>query len=140
MTGNIISTAASRRGITMVEVVIALVIISIISAAALSVVLISVDVEQKSMTYIEVENASENVLACFRYSTDEAEFLTALQKTGPYEQTAGGNIELYASGYRLFIHADFEQERLTFTAMDTKAETILHYVYPNDQQAGGGAG
>ena len=79
-------------------------------------------------------------MECFRYSTNEAEFLTALQKTDAYEQNDGGNFVLDAGGYRIFIYANFESGSMTFTAMNGKAEQILHFVYPDNRQAGGGAG
>ena len=74
----------SRRGISIVEVVIALVIITIISASALSMIMMSVKVERKSVTALEVDNCAENSVECFRYAGNKTEFLECLQKTGDF--------------------------------------------------------
>lgn len=62
----------SRNGITVAEVVIALVIIAVISACTLSLIVMSIGVETKSESAIEVKNAAENAIECFRFARDNA--------------------------------------------------------------------
>ena len=76
----------SRKGMSLVEVVVALVIISVISASALSMIMMSVNVEADAVRSVEVAESVDNAIACFRFAETPAEFLDALQKTAPYEQ------------------------------------------------------
>ena len=62
----------SRKGVTVAEVVIALVIIAAISAFTLSLIVMSIGVENKSESAIEVKNAAENAIECFRFARDNA--------------------------------------------------------------------
>lgn len=59
-----------RRGVSIVELVVALAIISIISGSALSIMLSSSKNESKIMREIEVTNQAENAVECFRYVID----------------------------------------------------------------------
>ena len=60
----------SRSGVSVAEVVIALAIIAIISAFTLSLIVMSISVESKSVAAIEVKNAAENAIECFRFARD----------------------------------------------------------------------
>ena len=60
----------SRKGVTVAEVVIALVIIAAISAFTLSLIVMSIGVENKSESAIEVKNAAENAIECFRFARE----------------------------------------------------------------------
>lgn len=81
----------SRKGVTVAEVVIALVIIAAISAFTLSLIVMSIGVETKSESAIEVKNAAENAIECFRFANGDKEtFWTCLERTGKY---AFGKIE-----------------------------------------------
>jgi type II secretory pathway pseudopilin PulG len=68
----------SRKGVTVAEVVIALVIIAAISAFTLSLIVMSIGVETKSESAIEVKNAAENAIECFRFAKSEAGVDSAL--------------------------------------------------------------
>lgn len=86
----------SSKGISMVEVVIALVVITIISIATLSVVFMSVKVEAKAAVTMEVRNAAENAVECFRFADgDKTEFIKCLDKSvGIEEDEKAENNEL----------------------------------------------
>lgn len=58
----------SRKGVSLVEVVVALAVITIISISALSVVFMSVKVEAKTVIVFEVRNSAENAIECFRFA------------------------------------------------------------------------
>ena len=60
----------SRKGVSIAEVVIALAIIAVISAFTLSLIVMSISVESKSVAAIEVKNAAENAIECFRFARD----------------------------------------------------------------------
>ena len=100
----------SRKGVTIMEVVIALVIITAISAVSLSMIVISHDVEAKAESAITAKNAAENAVECYRFAKSYAQelvtnpmepipiadvfpqvFYTYLGKTGAY--TAGTMVD-----------------------------------------------
>ena len=62
----------SRKGVGITEVVIALAIIAIISAFTLTLIVMSTGVENKSVAAMEVKNAAENAMECFRFARDNA--------------------------------------------------------------------
>ena len=63
----------SRKGVTVMEVVIALVIITAISAVSLSMIVISHDVEAKAESAITAKNAAENAVECYRFAKSYAQ-------------------------------------------------------------------
>ncbi len=127
----------SRRGVTITEVAIALVIIGIISAAALSVVMYSVNVEKQSFSVIQAENTAENALACFRYAETEEEFVEALCKTGAYEQQEDGSLILVSNGCTVTVRADYSQLYFEYNAVNADGEQIYSFRYPHSNVEGG---
>ncbi len=123
----------SRRGISIVEVVIALVIITIISASALSMIMMSVKVERETVTALEVENCAENAVECFRYADSELVFFTCLKKTGNYTKEDGSFV-LRASDYTVTITP--EDHEFAFTAVSKGGVEICAFTFTK----GGGAG
>jgi prepilin-type N-terminal cleavage/methylation domain-containing protein len=67
----------SRKGVTIIEVVIALAIITIISAATLSLIVMSEGVETKAENAFIVKNSAENAIECFRFAKNYALELSA---------------------------------------------------------------
>ena len=72
----------SRRGISLVEVVVALTVIAIISSAALSLVISSASVDANSLRSTQVMMAAENVLECYRCAESKEEFAALLDIRG----------------------------------------------------------
>lgn len=72
----------TRKGVTIMEMVIALTVITIISGAALSIILSSIKVESRSAQIVEVTNLVESSIECFQYwdNENENEYLELLQK------------------------------------------------------------
>ena len=101
-----------KGGFTMVELVVALVIIAIVSLATVSLIITQNNLNLKSTQVIEATNVAENAIECFRFAvkTDNGdnnfkpEFIEAFNKTGytlegdgPYELNVHGatvNIEI----------------------------------------------
>lgn len=124
---------ASRKGVSIVEVVVALVIISIISASALSMMMMSVKVERQSLTAIELENTAEDAVDCFRFAQNNADFLECLQKTGDFVEE-DGNFVLRAGSYTVTIRPGANQ--FEYSAVYLNGEEICVFTY----KRGGGAG
>ncbi|MBR4016732.1 MAG: prepilin-type N-terminal cleavage/methylation domain-containing protein [Oscillospiraceae bacterium] len=123
---------STRRGISIVEVTIALVIISILSIAALSMIKISVNVEKKAMITMEVSNAAENAVECFRYAETTEEFFECLQMTGAYKEEDGA-FTFSGETYTVTFHPEGNQ--LTCTAVNEDGEEIYAFTF----RKGGGA-
>lgn len=125
---------SSRRGISMVEVVVALVIISIVSASALSMIMMSIRVERKALTAMEVENAAEDAVDCFRFAQNNDQlFLEYLQKTGDFVEE-DGNFVMRSSAYTVTIRPGTNQ--FEYSAVNSDGEEICVFTY----KRGGGAG
>lgn len=134
----------SRKGMSMVEVVIALVIIAVISASALSMIMMSINVEANALRSVEVAESVDIAIDCFRFAGSEEEFLQALQKCAPYEQSEN-SFRLKAAGFTVTIIVSGDQ--FEYTAVNADGETIYTFTYtkgsaaadPTQAGEGGGA-
>lgn len=124
---------SSRKGVTIVEVTIALVIIAIISGAAVSMMLMSVNVESQFATATRAELYGENALECFRFSDNPTAFLQVLRKTGDYEYVSGENAYILAEkGLTVTVKASFSPRKLVYSAVNSHGEEIYSYIYPGE--------
>ncbi len=123
---------SSRRGVSIVEVVVALVIITVISASALSMIMMSVSLEQRALTAQEVAASAENAVECFRYAADNEEFLECLQMTGDFTDESGSFV-LRAKSYTVTIRPGTNQ--FEYSAVKANGEEICAFTYTT----GGGA-
>lgn len=119
-------SARSRRGISLVEVIVALAVITIISTAALSLVISSARVDANSLRSTRVMIAAENALECYRFSDSEDEFVALLRKTGDYIE-ADGSYVLTESSYAITV--EYEDDSLRFTAIDSDGKEIYNYEF-----------
>ena len=128
-----------RKGITMVEVVVALAMIMVVSASTLTVVMTSINVEENAVQSIALKNDATGVLNCFRYAESNEEFLNVLQKLGPYEyNNATGEYTCRLKGLLVLVRADFENNRLEYTAVnkEDESEIVYRYTYPREEGDG----
>jgi prepilin-type N-terminal cleavage/methylation domain-containing protein len=116
----------SRRGISLVEVVVALAVITIISAAALSLVISSARVDANSLRSTQVTIAAENSLECYRFAESEEKFAELLEKTGDYKKVDGAYV-LTEKAY--VITVNYTNTKLTFSATDGDGEEIYSYEF-----------
>ena len=116
----------SRRGISLVEVVVALAVITIISAAALSLVISSARVDANSLRSTQVMMAAENVLECYRFAENDGDFADLLQKTGDYKGSDGVFV-LTEKSYTITVN--YTGTKLTFSATDGDGEEIYSYEF-----------
>ena len=121
----------SRKGMTVVEVAIALTMISIISGAAVSMAMHSVKVEANFVTVTQTQISGENVLECFRFADNEETFLQALQKLDDFTFDPEENAYI-ADGGRMTVtvKASFSPKKLEYTAVKNNGETIYSYTFP----------
>ena len=76
-----------KGGFTMVELVVALVIIAIVSLATVSLIITQNNMNQKATQVIEATNVAENAIECFRFAVNDENdtirsFYDAFVKTG----------------------------------------------------------
>lgn len=75
----------SKKGFTLAEVLIAIVLITIVSASATTVISQANRIKVEVSSQMELENDIQAALECFRYADDEEEFFVAMQKYGEYK-------------------------------------------------------
>lgn len=63
-----------RKGVTLIELVIALSVIFIITVAAISIIHSAIKIEVRAASIIEANNTAESIVEIFRYSEDNEEF------------------------------------------------------------------
>lgn len=118
----------SKKGMSLVEVVVALTVITIISAAALSLVISSARVDANSLSSTQIMMAAENALECFRFAQNDEDFTTLLKKTGDYSVIEGVCV-MNEPSYVIAVDADYTNGKLTFTAIDSAGKEICTYEF-----------
>lgn len=134
----------SRKGITTVELVVALAVIAAASVAVLSMMILSSQNEAKLMRKTEIVNYAENAVECFRYVIDREatedpreELINLLNRTTEDlykdDETDANKIILKGSSYTITITADFINRYIEFCAVDgndpNEAIYSLTYTY-----------
>ncbi len=122
----------TRRGFTVAEVIVALTVIVIISAAA--VVLISAQIrnESRAARTVTATNMAENAIECFRYAcdtkTEDTEILAAFEDAfgeGGCGYTKNGNGKYEKNGVFGTVDIDTQEKKITVTVTNTSGETIV---------------
>lgn len=119
-------SARSRRGISLVEVIVALAVIAIISTAALSLVISSSKVDANSLRSTQVMMAAENSLECYRFAENEEKFAELLGNTGDYKKVDNAYV-LTEKAYVVTIN--YTDKKLTFSATDGDGKVIYDYEF-----------
>lgn len=73
----------SRRGSSLVEVVVTLAIVGIIMAVASSITLSSVSAQTDARLQTQANECAYNVVECFRFADNQDDFISALQTAYP---------------------------------------------------------
>ena len=122
----IAKSAHSRRGISLVEVIVALAVIAIISTAALSLVISSARVDANSLRSTQVMMAAENALECYRFAKNDEDFAALLGNTGDYKKVDDAYV-LTEKTY--VITVNYTDTKLTFSATDGDGKVIYDYEF-----------
>ena len=122
---------SARKGMSLVEVVVALAVIAIISSAAFSLVLSSANLEADAVRTTAVSAAADDVLDCFRYADNNEEFFEAISKLDEYQNTGDGQYVRNKPNYTVYVNV--EDDTLSFNAYKTSdgetGELIYSYQY-----------
>ena len=120
-----------RKGITVAEVAVALAVISIVSAAAVGLILNSINVEANFLAVNETQNQATGVLDCFRFSSDEDTFAQALQHLGDYAfDSQQDAYVLTGNAVIVTVKASFAPKKLEYTAAKKSGEEIYAFTFP----------
>ncbi len=119
----------TKKGVTIIEVVIALVLIGVIMASAISVIMMSVQVENNSSAAVLLQTSAENILECFRFAKTEEEFVQAVSKCGNYQTSGDGSLFLLGTDLVITIKSDFTENKLEFYATNSKGDEIYSFNY-----------
>ena len=125
------SKLSFRKGVSLVEVVVALTIISIISVAAFSLILSSMDLENDMMRDVEISASADDVLDCFIFAETEEKFAEGMHALG-YMESGGWTYRLEKGSYEIVVYVEDSEpgKRMTFLAWDiSSGAEILHRVY-----------
>ena len=75
-------TLKNKRGMTLLETVVALALLAIISVVSISVSVMSIKSEEKNIQATEIAIICENAVECFRFDSDPNKFKDLFEKTG----------------------------------------------------------
>ncbi len=127
-----LNRAGRRRGISLLETVIALAVISIISAATVTLIVSSTKAEKKIFDDMHITNAAENAVECFRYADDSTELYTLLQQCDADYTVSAENAQCFIltkDAYILTVWADFTGNTVEIYATDEGGEEIYRLQY-----------
>ena len=120
-----------KRGISLIEVVIALFIITLITGTAITVISASAKNEQQNLRDTQVALSTQTAIDCFNYANDFDEFLVVLSTIdNDYKNSQGTNVvTLEKQSYNLSITADFDQKVISISAKDKAGKSLSNVTY-----------
>ena len=115
-----------RRGITMVETVVAMTVIVIISIAALTAISATANVNARDQASFQARTDARNALEVFRYASDADDFKDNMTfQFKPATPSAGTTYTVDYGWCTLTITADFVQSRFTARAVNNKGDVLF---------------
>ena len=125
-----------RKGFSLSEVVIALVIITLVSVSVLTIILSSNTVENNTMSVVYATNITENVIECFRYSDSKNEFEPLLEKLDvEYEYSLNSeNLDRYvikANNYKIIFVVNYVADEIEINTI-VDGEEIYSCLYTKE--------
>ena len=125
-----------RKGFSIIEVVVALVIITLVSTVVMTIIRSSDTIERNTMSVMEATTITENVIECFRYADSKEEFDPLLEKfVESYEFGYNSdNLDryvIYNGKYRITIVIDYVADEIEIdTVVDGKE--IYNCIYTKE--------
>lgn len=118
-----------KRGISLVEVIVSIFIITLISASATTIIMASAKNEQVSLRDTQIALVTETTIECFKFSQDVDEFYSVLYLADNDFSKQDSTITLNKEGFSLTILADFSAKQIVITALDTKGQELSSISY-----------
>ena len=136
----------------MMEVVIALAVITVVTLASLTTVMASISARVKIVNRSEAQNFAQNVWECFKVSENKDDFIENVkfvlnidkEEESPFEESEadGKTVYKYTSDKNNFtatITVDFATGELYIKIDDNKGEEIVSFDYDKYVSQEGGA-
>lgn len=120
------SRLSSRKGVSLVEVVVALAVISIISFAAFSLILSSMDLENNMMRDVEISAAADDALDCFIFANSDDKFFEVMYTYLGYKKE-DEKYRLDKGSY--VIEVTYNETQMDFKAKDENDNIIFEQTY-----------
>ena len=120
------SKVNSKKGFTVVELVVAMSLIFIASAVAVGIIKTQNDYYRRTAQTVEATNMAENAIECFRYTdtTDGMDdFDEAFEKSFTKETLPGYLYRFEISEMKITL--TFEENTITFHAEDAESGEII---------------
>lgn len=121
-----------NRGFSIMETVIALVVIVLVTAAALSITMAAISARVKMSNYSEAQDFAHNVLECFKAADGEDEFRLNVEFAG-YELSGAASTYTYKveNKFEAEIIAAFDVDGDYFhiTVNDSNGTEIISFTY-----------
>lgn len=116
-----------RRGITMVETVVAMTVIVIISIAALTAISATANVNARDQASFQARTDARNALEVFRYASNADDFKDNMTfQFKPATPSADNTTYTVDYGWcTLTVTADFVQSRFTARAVNNKGDVLF---------------
>lgn len=116
-----------RRGITMVETVVAMTVIVIISIAALTAISATANVNARDQASFQARTDARNALEVFRYASNADDFKDNMAfQFKPATPSADKTTYTVDYGWcTLTVTADFVQSRFTARAVNNKGDVLF---------------
>ncbi len=106
------------RGISLVEVAVALAVVTLVSVATLSLIVSSLRVKNEAIDTMQAVNMAENAVECFCYANDEDECYSVLSVTdGRYRRLSPREYVLSIDRFTVNVSVDYDSGELCFSAV-----------------------
>lgn len=125
----------SRKGFSLMEVVVAMVIIALVSSVVMTLIMSSDTIERNTMGVLNATNVTENVIECFRYADNKEELDALLDEFADYEfgLTADNNNRyvINKDNYRVIFVIDYVAQELEIDTI-VNGEEIYSCIYTKE--------
>lgn len=97
-----------RKGFSIMEVVVALVVITLVSGVVMTLITSSDTIERNTMSVLNATNLTENIIDCFRFADSKEEFEPLIEK---FDVDYEHSLNIYEQDQYLIVKDNY---RITF--------------------------
>ena len=119
----------SNRGISIMEVVVAILVITIISVATTSLILNSAKKEKANARAMEIASFSESTIESFRFYDNYEEFFNQIKELDVTATEKNGGIVVEKGDYTIAITVDSLYNNILINATDEGGESLYSLSY-----------
>lgn len=131
------SPLKKKRGISLLEAVICLTVITLVSTAFVSIAMIFSKAEIQNTTHLQAISYSESIVECFRYCESNEDLENALtlldgsfvKVESDEKDTDSASYRLEKAGYVINVTTSFAQNKLEIQVADNNGNEINRITY-----------